>query len=354
MGRTRLSAAVRNWSTFTVARMGDAKPEKGSLAPGTSGKLHLVGYTQGAQPHDAVALTAKDPMGREIWTWILPTSNLDRYRKITAQPSDQKITQAETPDVINVGVADLSLQFSKKSGLLAAVSRAGKSFSFVNGPRLVGGTFELTSLTPTTDGNVLILTALYSGDMKSVTYRIDPNGWLRIDYAYNLVGPHDFFGVGFDYPETNLKSMRFLGNGPSPVYQNRLAGGLLDVWDRTYNNTITGYPATDQSTPFVYPEFKGYYAGVRWIQLRTSEGPITALVNQDDLYVQVLKPDFPPANIAGNTIVQFPPTNLSFLHAIPPIGTKFGKATTTGPQGVQTMANGEYHGSISLYFGDIH
>ena len=119
--------------------------------------------------------------------------------------------------------------------------------------------------------------------MKSVTYRIDPNGWLRIDFTYNLIGPHDFFGVGFNYPETNLKSMRFLGNGPSPVYQNRLAGGLLDVWDRTYNNTITGYPATDQSTPFVYPEFKGYYAGVRWIELRTSEGPITALVNQDDL-----------------------------------------------------------------------
>ena len=95
--------------------MGDAKPEKGSADARYYREIfNFSGYTPGDRPHDAVALTAKDPMGREIWTWILPTSNLDRYRKITAQPSDQKITQAETPDVTNVGVADLSLQFSKR------------------------------------------------------------------------------------------------------------------------------------------------------------------------------------------------------------------------------------------------
>jgi hypothetical protein len=31
--------------------------------------------------------------------------------------------------------------------------------------------------------------------------------------------------------------MRFLGQGPAPVYQNRLAGGTLDVWNSHYGVT---------------------------------------------------------------------------------------------------------------------
>jgi len=333
----------------------ECKPA-GSIPPGATGKVVQPPHPT-SQPYpvaDVTAVTIKDPTGRELWTWDYPTDSINLYRRIPSQPSDQKVTSAETPDAITATVADLSLQISKKTGQLSAVSRGGKPFSLVNGPRLAVGNAELTSLTQKTDGNDLVVTAAYTGNMNSVVYRIHPNGWLGIDYAYNLTGPHDFFGVGFDYPEANIKSMRFLGNGPSPVYQNRLAGGTLDVWDRTYNNTVAGYPTADQTKPFDYPQFKGFYSGVRWIQLRTSEGLITALVNQDDLYVQVLKPQFPSPPIPASIIVQYPATNFSFLHAIPPIGNKFGRPTTTGPQGNQAVAKGDYKGSISLYFGDLH
>ncbi len=110
--------------------------------------------------------------------------------------------------------------------------------------------------------------------MKSITYHVHPNGWLTIDYAYTLTGPHEYFGVGFDYPEANVQSMRYLGNGPATVYQNRLAGGTLDVWEKKYNNTMDGDP--DDLKPgehFDYPVFKGYYAGVKWLQLKTTERP---------------------------------------------------------------------------------
>jgi len=75
--------------------------------------------------------------------------------------------------------------------------------------------------------------------------------------------PHSIYNQWFgaawkvDYPEADVKGMRFLGQGPATVYQNRLAGGTLDVWNRPYNNTMVGDP--DDLKPgehFDYPVFK--------------------------------------------------------------------------------------------------
>ena len=151
--------------------------------------------------------------------------------------------------------------------------------------------------------------------------------------------------------------MRFLGQGPAPVYQNRLAGGTLDVWNRPYNNTMVGDP--DDLKPgehFDYPVFKGFYAGARWLQLNTSEGPITALVGQPrdaPIYVQVFTPKTPPANLLGQTGVPFPNAGVSFLHAIPAVGSKFVGPKSSGPMGQPAVAKGEYNGHISLYFGKL-
>ena len=229
---------------------------------------------------------------------------------------------------------------------------AGKPFSLINGPKFVEaaplspppagsarGTAAstapplpestLASLTQKTDGTDILVSATYTGNMQSITYRIRPNGWLTIDYAYNLSGTHELFGVGFDYPESKVQGIRYLGNGPAPVFQNRLAGGTLDVWEKKYNNTMVGNP--DDLKPgehFDYPEFKGYYAGVRWIQLQTTEGPITALVPGGQ-YVQIFAPK--TAGDIGQTGVPYPSGGISFLDAIPAIGSKFNRATTSGP-----------------------
>ena len=151
--------------------------------------------------------------------------------------------------------------------------------------------------------------------------------------------------------------MRFLGEGPAPVYQNRLAGGTLDVWNRPYSNTVVGDP--DDLKPgehFNYPIFKGFYSGVRWLQLDTSEGPITLMLDQhrdSPIYVQVFTPKTPPVNLAGQTAVPFPSAGISFLHAIPAIGSKFGAPQSTGPMGQPAIGKGEYEGHVSLYFGPL-
>lgn len=87
--------------------------------------------------------------------------------------------------------------------------------------------------------------------------------------------------------------------------------------------------------------------------METTEGLITAIPERENLWVQVLTPDFPPKNLQAKTAVTLPAAGLAFLHAIPPIGNKFHAARETGPQGQPNPASGEYRGSVSFHFGPL-
>jgi hypothetical protein len=232
-----------------------------------------------------------------------------------------------------------------KLGLPKELQRAGKSFSLVNGPRLAAGQATLTGIEHRAQGPDHLVTATYSGNMKSVRWRVRSNDWVQLDYAYNLSGPQDFFGVSFDYPEANVKKMTWLGGGPYRVWNNRRMGETFNVWENQYNNSVTG------AGPWIYPEFKGYFDQVRWVRLETSEGPITAIIQQDDLFLQILTPQFPDKKLAGLTSPPFPSAGISFLHAIPGMGSKFISSENSGPQARKTIAAGDYQGSVSFYFG---
>ena len=173
------------------------------------------------------------------------------------------------------------------------------------------------------------------------------NGWIDCDYDYAAEGTNNFLGVVFDYPENLVKAKRWLGDGPYRVWKNRLAGATLGVWQNDYNNTITGWRG------WVYPEFKGCFSGVRWLQLATVEGPITIANKSGVPFVQVLTPEFPPAKLGGHTIPPLPDCGLGFLDAIPPIGSKFNAPEAMSPAGSRAVAHGDYHGAVSFYFGKL-
>lgn len=358
-----------------------------SLAPGASavwdgwGPPASASGRSGKKTADATRLIIKDPTGRVIQTYVWPVDGLAGRLDLTKQsPGGARPTVIDSGDTMTLRAASLSLQISKTTGLLVSASRQGSPFSLVNGPRVVameprrapvrGRTpqpatpapvvapeSKLTSLTQASDGDIVVLSATFNGPMKSIIYRLKPDGWLTIDYVYALSGAQEYFGVGFDYPEADVKGMRFLGEGPAPVYQDRLAGGTLDVWSRPYNNTMVGDPEDlKPGERFSYPIFKGFYSGVRWLQFDTAEGPITAIVDQAceaPIYVQVFTPKTPPQNLLGQVAVPFPNAGVSFLHAIPAIGNKFGGPQSMGPMGQAATAQGEYKGHISLYFGSL-
>ena len=384
------------WQTIAFRQPGDAasgslvlasRTDHGrSLAPGASARWDGWGPPAaggGKKTSDATRLIVRDAKGHVIQTYVWPAEDLNqRLNQLQKATASTKPAAVESGDTLTATVGDLSLQISRNTGMLVSASRRGKFFSLANGPRAVAmaprpspaargqnpppppppapaiaPASKLTSLTHATDGSDLVISAIFDGPLKTLTYRLKSNGWLSIDYVYAITGAQEYFGVGFDYPEHEVKGMRFLGEGPAPVYQNRLAGGTLDVWDRRYNNTVDGDP--DDLKPgehFVYPLFKGFYSGVRWLQLNTSEGPITAMVDDhpaSPIYVQVFTPKTPPLNLIGQTGVPFPNAGVSFLHAIPAVGSKFGGPQSSGPMGQPAIANGQYKGHISLYFGKL-
>jgi hypothetical protein len=253
----------------------------------------------------------------------------------------------ETNGIIAITTGELTATFSKDTGLLLGVQRGSQTFSLTNGPRLAVGSAKLRTIHFDDDGPDAFVSAKYDGDLKSVFWRVNGNGWINCDYTYAAEGTNDFIGVLFDYPETLVTHKRWLGDGPYRVWKNRLRGAALGVWENDYNRTIAGW------RDWIYPEFKGFFAGVRWLQLDTAEGPITILNNNAVPFVQVLTPDFPPANLVGKAIAPVPDCGLGFLDFIPPIGSKFKEARFGGPEGQPNVAHGEYSGSLSFYFGNL-
>jgi len=330
---------------ITVA---SGRVESPAIAPASTGTLKLA-LPASWQSADALSLCASDPSGRELWTWVWPLPGLASSLPNPESAATRSSPKAEVIDNVNtltVKAGKLSLLFDKSSGRLSEIQRAGKRFSLSNGPRTAAGTAKLSNLEHAVEGNDAVITAQYTGDLTQVQWHVQPNGWLRCDYSYTAQGPKDFFGVVFDYPEELVQRKKWLGLGPYRVWKNRLRGATLNVWENNYNNTITGW------ADWNYPEFKGCFAGVRWMLLQTKEGPITVVPGKDE-YVQVLNPAFPPANLVGKAGVNLPPAGLAFLHAIPPIGSKFQNADRSGPDGQPTVGQGEYHGSVAFWFGKL-
>ncbi len=314
-----------------------------SIPPGATNEITLALGRDWLRA-DALALRVDDPTGRQINTWVWPLPGADRIRLNLAAVSGRKVVAHDSPDEITVNTGDLEVRFSKQTGLLDGVKRGDQIFLLTNGPRPANGQATLKSLDQKISGSDCVITEKFDGDMNDVIWRIRGNGWVQCDYSYTANGPMDFHGVAFDYPEPLVKGKKWLGDGPYRVWKNRLPGPSLNVWENTYNNTITGW------SNWIYPEFKGCFANVHWLELETAEGPILAVPATNCPYVQVLAPQFPPTNIFGFTGVNLPKSGLAFLQAIPPMGSKFKEAKFSGPLGQTNIATGQYSSSVSFYF----
>lgn len=165
------------------------------------------------------------------------------------------------------------------------------------------------------------------------------DGSLRLDYAYALDGTFSYHGITFDHPEGQLSHLRWLGEGPYRVWQNRLRGATLGVYEIAHNDIQPG-------ETWGYPEFQGCFAGVRWARFDTAAGRFAVVSASPDTYLRVGTPRISHIN----TTVAFPAGDISFLHAIPPIGSKFVIPEKTGPASAWAKAAGTYRGSLTFRF----
>ncbi|MGJ7033033.1 glycoside hydrolase family 2 TIM barrel-domain containing protein [Niabella hirudinis] len=307
-----------------------------TAGPGEKAVLQ-VKLPKGWHQYDALSIRATDAYGRLINNWTWPVKKAQQSMAETLPKKQYSVPLlSEAGDSWQVAVGPLQFGFDKKTALLKRVSRNGTVIPLSNGPVLIGRDQVLKTVAAYKRRDTVYLSVLYESG-NHFRWIIAADGLLRLEVNYEPKNNNLFAGISFDFPENEVTGMRWLGNGPYRVYKNRIKGAAFGLWEKAYNNTVTG------ESGYVYPEFKGYHAGTYWAEIggRDQKG-FTVYVESDDIFLRMFTP--PAPRLPAKTAIEYPPGDISFLHSINAIGTKFD--SLQGPQAALNPFN-----SNKLYAG---
>jgi len=321
-----------------------------ALEPGVKGTL-VVDLPKNWQDFDVIYITALDPFGRNINTWAWNITSPETISSRLIKKTSGLASAREEGDFLILSSANTEVFFNKSNGLLSKIRTGGKNISLSDGPLPAGFDAKFKEINHFQKGDNHIVEITFEGKNKyKVTWTMLPGGWLQLNYNYLPGGLYDYLGVTFSYPENLVVGAKLLANGPYRVWKNRMKGAQFGLFDKKYNNTVTG-------ESWDYPEFKGYYSNFYAVKIETKELPITIVSATEDLFLHLFTPDAPKGAYNTNTAPPFPSGNISFLHGISAIGTKFTKAETSGPQSFKNefSPNGNSEslsGHLYFKFGD--
>lgn len=321
-----------------------------------------------AEGADALMVTVVDKYGDELFTWSYPLTYM--AENVTLATAGNKPSYQQDDKMLTVSANGRVFSFSKQDGQLKGVAVNGKLIELKDGPRFICAKradrsmdqfynhddkdaekkktqyyeFEdqgkFVSLDVKEENNCVVVTANYKlGCFDKAVWTIDAEGTAALDFTYNFSGVVDLMGVKFDYPEENVLSKRWLGDGPYRVWQNRVHGPQYGVWENDYNDPIPG-------ESFTYPEFKGYFAHVSWMNLRTKQGVITIQNETPDSYIGV----YEPRDGRDHLLYTLPKTGISVMKVIPPVRNKVNTTDLIGPSSQAKWVDGPQNGRIVLSF----
>ena len=309
------------------------------LEPDQKGKLKV------ALPSDWDALhllkiTVSDKQGSVINQWSYPIQTAGKvFSQIKTPHQESTIDLTEQSSSFLVKAGDLSYQFDKKNGMLSSVSIKGAVIPLTDGPVFVSQDKKVKEVNTQikNDGSISIIT-VYEKKLDSVIWQVQKNGLLDLKVAYAPSNNKPYVGISFSFPEEEISGMKWMGQGPYRVWKNRKSDTNFGIWEKQYNQTITGHSG------FEYPEFKGYHSNVYWVEVKTRKTPsFKVYIASNDIYLKMLTPDF--SDDGKHTTVKFPKGDISFLHGISAIGTKFKSPNVLGPQsGNAIFSTNAFHG----------
>ena len=342
---TNLNKVTFSWEAITTPLPGAGQTV--ILASGSfdgpsaePGETHVIriDVDDNFKRSDLFSLTATDQYGKEIYTWTWqvqePKVIVEKYLERVLVDKGNQIIIKESQKEIIATINDLEFTFDLKNARLINIINSEGRVSFTGGPQPVGIASQIKKVKWFLDHEKNLVVEANSDNYPEYFYwkLHRKTGLLELNVAYNLstrrMKDIDFLGVSFNYPEEKIKSMQWFGNGPYRVWKNRIHGTAMGVWEKDYNNTITG----ESFNNMIYPEFKGYHAKMNWVRFDSSESPFTILVETPNLFMQIFKPEA-PKDVKGDVMPIFPKGDISFLYEIPAMGTKFTKATELGPSG---------------------
>lgn len=300
------------------------------IAPGRKGQLALE-LPENWTSYDFLYLTIKDKKENELFTWSFEINSPSVFsEKILELKSPSAIiTENETAYLLNA--EGVTAFVNKENGLLDKVISNGKEISLSNGPVYITDRqlqCQKVAIINTDSGQQIEV--IYHFEKGAEAYRFTwlmlENGILQLDYNYRPQNKVAMAGVTFDFPEEGVVGADLLANGPYRVYNNRMKGGTINLWKKTYNDAITG-------EVWEYPEFKGYYSHFYAMKLDCPT-PFEVYCANEDVTLHLFTPSAQKSyDISRNyTVPTYPKGNISFMDAIPPVGTKFGRAENYGPQ----------------------
>jgi hypothetical protein len=322
---------------YTAAKKSSAASP--NIAPTGKGVLQ-INLPADWKNNDALALAAYDQYNKEIYRWVWKAkTNSILLADLFKNETNADVSVNDTGSMVTLKANGIAVSFDKTNGKLAKLANDKSALiSFGNGPVMVAGNAVFTGLRHFKEGTSHVVAASYSGDLKSVQWKMRANGWLEMSYEYSCSGSYPFTGISFSYPENLVMGAKWLGKGPYRVWKNRLQGGTFGVHQNRNNN--------------VYPEFKGYFSGIVWMELNTLEGKFTIASPDDDLFVRLF--NFYGVN-GARPHPELPAGDISFLDRIPPVGTKFGvstqNVTALGPGSELNKMNGSIRRTLYFFFG---
>lgn len=372
---TSLDKCSFEWNLIKFADPSDIKSGheiiKSGIQTGPSVLPHKTGEIDLKLPQDwndaeALFITVTDAFGKKIlsWTWLINTEKISVRKNSVSQISFEK-----SDSMCNVKTDNFVVSFNTFSGELAGVVKNGKKLSLAYGPRFIAarrsdrsmdvfynhddaqakskdriykeisGTSPLKDFKVEKDNNKVIVTCEYSGNFCKSVWTINSDGSVNLDYEYRYDGVVELMGVKFDYPESHLKSKRWLGKGPYRVWQNRLQGPTIDVWNNEYNDPIPG-------ESFTYPEFKGYFSEWIWADFTTTEGSFKMFNATPGSYLGV----YTPRDGRDAILYTIPESGISVLDVIPGVRNKVNSTDLVGPSSQAKWVSGLQKGRIIFEF----
>ncbi len=295
---------------------------------------------------DIFRFKAIDQNGYELYTWswhvVQPEEKASEL--FSNELIESEIEVVDSENLITASVENLKISFNKANGTIQNIQNGDGKISLSGGPVPVGIDSKVEGVKwERSENGDFKIEVLYSTYPKKIVWTLYKNGLLKLEAdPLQGAGDIDFIGLTFNYPEEKCTGVKWMGRGPFRVWKNRLKGSNFGVWEKAYNNTITG----ESFNELIYPEFQGYHGNLYWATLETTESDFTVISETPNLFFRLFTPT-KPQNVRGGVYPSFPDGDISFLYEIPPIGTKFQQAGLMGPTGQKGMYRG--HGGDEFY-----
>ena len=313
----------------TAARILDSGTiELPNAEPGETRKIKMP-VAENFFKGDWLEITATDKHGREIYTFTWAIHKADYFAdKFIYQKETKKAAKATQEDaIVTLKSAEVTLKLNTTRGYITEINSKKRAIPFLNGPKPIGMKAEVEKVTLTQEGKNAVCRIDYNGGIDHITWTMYPDGRVHMelvalknagrnsgfDGAF-YEGDIDKFGITFDFPETDVEGITLFGRGPYHTWRNRQQGIEYGIWEKEYNNTITGESFED----LVYPEFKGYYANFLAGNLQAGKNSFKVFSESDKLFLRLFTPEEAKNGFKGSHFQpSFPEGNISFMYEVP-------------------------------------